>query len=361
LRTRFRNSYRRLLSVEPAILQISIAPSASNQSWATVTFDHDPPEVLKKEYEMDSSFIGFTTLTDNGETSIDIVVLPGLAGHPLGSYRSPTSTSVWIRDWLNIPSARVLIYGYDTKLEGSASRASLQDLAKMFLNSLAAQLEYINGGNNKLRPLIFIAHSLGGLVVKEALTLAYEENQYRKSKGQEPNNDTYNILLSTSALIFFGVPNNGMRSEQLSNVVKGRPNEFLVRDLKVDDDHEASPFLALLAQRFKICFESQSPSFEIVAFFETEESPTVERSVSTGRLGRTGPKVMLVTKSSACAIGLGNNFFKDFPLQTDHSGLVKFENDEVYRGVRKQILLQAENAPSIVKKRFENNDGAPSK
>lgn len=76
--------------------------------------------------------------------------------------------------------------------------------------------------------------------------------------------------------MFFGVPNLGLRHQQLCVAVKGRPNAGLVEGLQVDDDSEPKDFLKELKQRFKDCFEQQDPGFDVLAYYEREESPTIE-------------------------------------------------------------------------------------
>jgi hypothetical protein len=67
-----------------------------------------------------------------------IVAITGLAGHALGSWRSPISNEVWLRDYLpkDIPNTRVLTYGYNTTILKSKSKASIEHLALNFLESL---------------------------------------------------------------------------------------------------------------------------------------------------------------------------------------------------------------------------------
>lgn len=45
---------------------------------------------------------------------------------------------MWLRDFLpgSVPNARILTYGYDTKLPGSQSSASILELSRRFLESL---------------------------------------------------------------------------------------------------------------------------------------------------------------------------------------------------------------------------------
>jgi hypothetical protein len=45
---------------------------------------------------------------------------------------------MWLRDFLpeSVPNARILTYGYDTKLPGSQSTASILELSKKLLESV---------------------------------------------------------------------------------------------------------------------------------------------------------------------------------------------------------------------------------
>lgn len=96
--------------------------------------------------------------------SISIIAVTGLAGHAFGSWKSRTSGKMWLRDFIpsDIANARILTYGYDTHLAGSNSNAHINDYARQFLETIAdARCEEPH------RPIIFIGHSLGGLVIKE--------------------------------------------------------------------------------------------------------------------------------------------------------------------------------------------------
>jgi len=45
---------------------------------------------------------------------------------------------MWLRDFLPqfVPTARILIYGYDSRLEGSTSLASIFEFARKFLETV---------------------------------------------------------------------------------------------------------------------------------------------------------------------------------------------------------------------------------
>lgn len=78
---------------------------------------------------------------------------------------------MWLRDSLPYdlaweetgrPMARVMVYGYESAVAGSENIQNIEDLATMFHNSLLALAT-----SPAMKPIILIAHSLGGLVVKQ--------------------------------------------------------------------------------------------------------------------------------------------------------------------------------------------------
>jgi hypothetical protein len=76
------------------------------------------------------------------------------------------------------------------------SKNTVYDIAWDFLVSLEAARRC-----EPPRPLLFIAHSLGGIIVKEVL---------RRSRGCESHqNHLCSIYQSTSGIIFFGTPHGG--------------------------------------------------------------------------------------------------------------------------------------------------------
>lgn len=149
---------------------------------------------------------------------------------------------------------RVIIYGYDSKLIESTSFQTISDIATTFVNHLKA------GGwnSNSSKPFIFLAHSLGGIIVKDALVKAAN------------GTTTDGILKALIGGIMFGVPNSGMEQSHLMTMTKGRANEMLVQDLSRGN---GSNYLRQLNKSFEgVSFTEQ---IRIAWAFETKESRTV--------------------------------------------------------------------------------------
>lgn len=73
--------------------------------------------------------------------------------------------------------------------------------------------------------------------------------------------------------MFFGVPNLGLRNDQLRSIVQARPTQRLIDDLVVDKEGVPSNYLKTLSFRFAKACKSQ---YKVVSFFENKESTTIE-------------------------------------------------------------------------------------
>ncbi|KAF7174333.1 hypothetical protein CNMCM5623_006936 [Aspergillus felis] len=83
---------------------------------------------------LDTHFAGFTPLQHSEEDScdVDVIAMSGLGGHAFDSFKERGGSFMWLRDALplDFPNARILIYGYDTRLVRSSSFQNLTDLGR---------------------------------------------------------------------------------------------------------------------------------------------------------------------------------------------------------------------------------------
>ncbi|KAF8510206.1 hypothetical protein BU17DRAFT_55621 [Hysterangium stoloniferum] len=124
------------------------------------TFQSNPQEQSR------SQGFGIKELSPGISLIIDIVAIHGLDGHREASWTTDNG-SLWLRDFLpqDVPSARILTYGYDAYTQSAAalSTQTLDGHAESFLARLAS---FRRISDTTKRPIIFIAHSLGGIILK---------------------------------------------------------------------------------------------------------------------------------------------------------------------------------------------------
>ncbi|KAI9769491.1 MAG: hypothetical protein M1840_003968 [Geoglossum simile] len=247
-----------------------LKPNESKYEW--IPTKDNKPEVL---LVLDCHFHDLTPLNNpEDEIVADVVAVTGLAGHAFGSWRSRETHQMWLMDFLPnyVENIRIMSYGYDSSLVGDCeSESGLFDYRRTFIQ----QLEN-SRGSDESRPIIFIAHSMGGILVLQALVESKHNPRYR------------HILNSTRGIFFFGTPHQGLRTDELEGMVdtetggqESRVN--LLKQLK-----GGSEFLESQKEDLsRIWKEFQG---KIVSFYETLESGKYER-------GRS--KVMMVKRLSA--------------------------------------------------------------
>jgi hypothetical protein len=251
----------------------SLVSDSESTLCATLTSHERPtlPTPSTGRWHVDKDFIGFTPLYDPGDADVDIVAVTGLGGHAVGSFRSKDGMCVWLRDFApqDVSRARFVTYGYDTAIAASNNNSGVHELARTLLDGLA---NFRQRTQTQHRPLLFVCHSLGGIVLKATLVMASKATEAKHKKLLEVTTMTY-------GLVFMGVPNLGLKHNQLETIVKGQRNEAFVRDLLVRSDGEASQYLSHLTSEFSDLDRRRRLPFEIVSYYETVSSPTAVVSV----------------------------------------------------------------------------------
>ncbi|KAI1392900.1 uncharacterized protein F4822DRAFT_392547 [Hypoxylon trugodes] len=252
------------------------------------------------------------------DANVDIVFVHGLGGHRVESWTyKPTEEvpveSFWPKDFLKsaCPTARILSFGYDSHFthfyplfgpKNIPVGTTIDDHSgSLFLdlNNLRASTE-----TPPERPLIFVAHSLGGLVVANAL-----------SRLTETNTEDKNLANTTFGVIFLGTPFEGASLARWGtialNLVKlfSSTNKESVKDLQ-----EQSQRLAAINDAFykyiKVRDRSQK-TLRLACFYE--EWPTY---VGRNNIG------VVVPKASATLSGIN-----PVPISASHSGMCKFADE----------------------------------
>ncbi|KAL8364648.1 hypothetical protein RB595_003771 [Gaeumannomyces hyphopodioides] len=197
---------------------------------------------------------GVKVLHDCPDATVDICFVHGLTGDRDSTWTADGQSTPWPGTLLpqKLKNARILTYGYDAYVlrRSTASNNRLKDHAKNLLNDLTTDRASCEA---RSRPLIFVAHSLGGLVCKEAIL----------HSRNHPESHLRDIFDCTKGIIFMGTPhkgswmaNWGRISARAIGLVKST-NESLLGILETKD-----PDLSQLSQD-----RLRSPSFSPSASF----------------------------------------------------------------------------------------------
>ncbi|KAK4199523.1 hypothetical protein QBC40DRAFT_176104, partial [Triangularia verruculosa] len=138
--------------------------------------------------------------------AVDVVLVHGLDGDPIKTWTEPDSGVLWPKTLLpeKFPGARVMSFGYNADMYLNRSKAGIRANAEALLASLNGRRR---GDPN--RPIVFVAHCLGGLIVKQLLSFANHDPERHGVIGT-----------STRGILFLGTPNNAVDKEQWETLAK---------------------------------------------------------------------------------------------------------------------------------------------
>ncbi|RYP80927.1 hypothetical protein DL769_002205 [Monosporascus sp. CRB-8-3] len=130
---------------------------------------------------------------------VDIVAVHGLGGHAFNTWTDKDG-HLWLRDSLpaRVPKVRVMTFGYDSTVLFGSCRASINDFALDLATRLELERQHTE---ERRRPLVFVCHSLGGVVFKEFLVhLSLQLDR------------CHDLLRSVFGVVFMGTPHRGSRA-----------------------------------------------------------------------------------------------------------------------------------------------------
>ncbi len=127
--------------------------------------------------------------------AVDVVFIHGLKGDPHGTWTHNSDVACFWPRWVadDHPDVGVWVYGYPSTVFDSSGRTLP---TAQIANNLAHRLRNAGVGD---RPVIFVAHSLGGLVLKHMLNDA----------AIRANRELKRLWRSTAAIAFLGTPHAG--------------------------------------------------------------------------------------------------------------------------------------------------------
>jgi hypothetical protein len=194
---------------------------------------------------------------------VDIVLVHGLNGSPEETWTA-SNGSFWPADLLpaslkGVP-ANVLVYGYNADVYSHKNGRSASDnFIHQHAQTLVTSLTLYRKSEGTFRnPIIWVCHSLGGILVKRALL-------YSNDVRMTHHEDYRSIYVSTFGLIFLGTPHVGSDAASWGLMLQGMadaimPRKFfesesvLLKTLKKDNETLANinnHFLDIY-QRFRI-------------------------------------------------------------------------------------------------------------
>ncbi|KAF8537519.1 hypothetical protein BDD12DRAFT_846410 [Trichophaea hybrida] len=121
-------------------------------------------------------------LVDPPEVELDIVAVHGLNPSNKEDHAEATWTAsnnkMWLKDFLptQLPTARILLFGYNADVAFETSVAGVEEYVESLLNRLRGKRRVSRTAMT--RPIIFICHSLEGIITKKALTISKLDPKY---------------------------------------------------------------------------------------------------------------------------------------------------------------------------------------
>ncbi|KAM0425795.1 hypothetical protein ACHAPT_009046 [Fusarium lateritium] len=282
------------------------------------------------------------------ETDMDIVFVPGLGAHPEDSWRSAKTGFNWAidKDGLakDFPNARILLYMYESAWMGRLK-------VKQFLGNLASTLlDGLDGtrkASNSSNPIVFIGHSMGGLVIAKAICIAGSR------KDQYPH-----MFEDIAGCAVFGTPFHGADAASMAAMYsyigqkldKAVPSKLLEL-MKPDDEG-----LKELRHDFVRAVTELSPKIGLFGFWEEHTTQISDLSgvpefIKLLQIPLPKKIAEFVTRDSAILDGMDS-----MGLAANHRDLVKFESskDVRYALVRSPLKRLIHGAHLVVKNRRQS-------
>lgn len=236
--------------------------------------------------------------------------------------------------------ANVMVYGYNADVYSKKHGAHPSDnFIYLHAQTLVTSLTHYRKDEQTSRnPIIWVCHSLGGILVKRALLYS---NDLKASQHE----DYRSIYVSTYGMVFLGTPHSGSDIAGWGSILQGMsdavvPRSFfqsesvLLKTLKRDNEtlQNINNHFLDIYQRFKILMAHENHKTDL-----------------------KGTKMLIVDASSAGPQLPGVTYYA---IEATHSGMCKFEsrNAPGYRTVVIAIREWVLDAADVVATRWRVED-----
>lgn len=188
------------------------------------------------------------------------------------------------------------------------------------------------------RPIIFVCHSLGGLVVKRTLI-------HCRNVTSEKIEHLRSIFVSTYGILFLGTPHNGSDVAKWGSLLQNICNAVLPRKIV----ESSSQLISALKtdnetlQNINSLFAEILPRYHIYFFHETRSTDI------------KGTRQLIVDETSAAPYIEG---VERMGIEADHSSMCKFDDETApgYEAVAEAILRYSEAAPALIAHRWHEEE-----
>ncbi|KAG8845944.1 hypothetical protein FRB91_001307, partial [Serendipita sp. 411] len=237
---------------------------------------------------------------------------------------------MWLRDLLphDFPNARILTYGYDANTR-SFAQMSTQNIFR-HAEAFAEDLSTLRRKHSQ-RPIIFLAHSLGGIILKRALVICHGDDL-------EAERNLRDIPASTIAILFFGTPHSGANGVQLAEWMGRLLSVYMYTNNQVlkDLDRDSSEL-----ENIQRLYFAASKRVNTIFFYEEYRTPT---------LG--GLRELIVPRH--LAVIQGDSKARVAVLHANHCEMVKFtgKGDHNYQKVVDYLSELMEKAPTKIQENW---------
>ncbi|CAH1994451.1 unnamed protein product [Acanthoscelides obtectus] len=247
------------------ILSITESITPGLDSMDQIIRNKTPKQMLKsikEKIEFDDSFKEYEIVWD------DIPVYTNTNGDdpytcPATQYvkckdNNDCHTYCWPKDWLpeDCSNLRILGVNYDTSLSMWAPICPTEKVKFTLEERSDDLIERFLGCGLGEKPIVWVTHSMGGLIVKNILCKAFESKDENIKK----------ICSNTKGVIFYSTPHKGSRLANLSQATA----LLLWPSVEVQELRENSPKLRAIHEKF-LNIVKEAP-MKIVTFVETKST-----------------------------------------------------------------------------------------